>query len=81
MPRTPSPACRNCGKIPEPDLPHGLCARCLMVRLLDRPPGGDSAASENPAPPRRLGRLVPVAPVSLDDFNPPPSLPRPPSGQ
>ena len=70
MSRTPPAPCRNCGKVPEPDSPHGLCARCLMARLLDRPPHGESTASENPAPARRLVQLGPVLPKAADELKP-----------
>lgn len=48
MPVTQSLICRNCGKLPEPGSPLGLCSRCLMERLLDAPrrPSSVSGAKE-----------------------------------
>ena len=36
MPLPQPAACRNCGQLPEPGSPLGLCSPCLMARLLDR---------------------------------------------
>ncbi|MBI5799384.1 MAG: hypothetical protein HZA92_01480, partial [Verrucomicrobia bacterium] len=40
--------CRNCGKLPEPGSPLGLCSRCLMERLLDVRPATSSVSSSKP---------------------------------
>ncbi|KAF0179282.1 MAG: hypothetical protein FD161_1381 [Limisphaerales bacterium] len=74
MPRTPPAACRNCGKVPEPDLPHGLCARCLMIRLLDGPVAEESP-TEPSAAPRRLTRIIPPQPGGPDAPGANPPLP------
>jgi serine/threonine protein kinase/WD40 repeat protein len=38
--------CRNCGKVPEPGSPLGLCSRCLMAQLLDHAPAPAQASSD-----------------------------------
>ena len=47
--------CRNCGGGITPDMPEGLCARCLLVPFDDGGaetwPGGDPSASEGGEPP------------------------------
>jgi len=48
MPVTMSLICRNCGKLPEPGSPLGLCSRCLMERLLDVRPATSSASGTKP---------------------------------
>jgi len=70
MSRTSPPACRNCGKVPAPDLPHGLCARCLMVRLLDHPLAAESGTANTYVPPRRLSGRGPNLPIQADEVNP-----------
>lgn len=62
MPVTQSLICRNCGKLPEPGSPLGLCSRCLMERLLDAPrrPSSVSGAKErtSPAPAEKPFRVL-----------------------
>ncbi|KAF0179281.1 MAG: serine/threonine protein kinase-related protein [Limisphaerales bacterium] len=50
MPVTQSPICRNCGKLPEPGSPLGLCSRCLMQRLFDARPATSSGRETKSGP-------------------------------
>jgi hypothetical protein len=75
MPRTSPAACRNCGKVPEPDSPHGLCARCLMARLIE----GLRAEEPSIAPPAPFRRLTRISPPPPDEPGAPGASLSPPS--
>ena len=53
MPVTMSAICRNCGKVPEPGSPLGLCSLCLMARLLDVRPATSRFPGNKPQPTAR----------------------------
>jgi len=48
--------CRNCGKVPAPGSPLGLCPPCLMARLLDRAPKPEASAADDYEVLRRLAK-------------------------